>query len=218
MEEKSDRFDLVVTILIALVTTFGAVIAWQAALSLSAAGDVQQEGLLTILSLEGGEASYQTRLYTDLQYFVRYTEYHEMAQHLRQDETVARSRGETNLANDLSGQAEQNEALAENLEAFFDVSYIKPDGTFDEERRLADLRMNDAKLHGLNPQNLFDQADAFQEKARLLVGIIFFLTVTLLFYTLSQITESRIKYPYALLGSIIFVATIVAFVLVQRAF
>lgn len=216
MEGKSNRFDLVVTILIALVTTLGAVIAWQAALSLSAAGNAQQQGLLDTLSLEEGAASYQTRLYTELQYFVKYTQFQEMAKHLRQDETAARSRGETNLANDLSSQAEQNEALAENLEQFFDVSYIQADGTFDEERRLADLRLNDAKLQGVAPQEMFDEADALQDKARMFVGIIFFLTVALLFYTLSQITENRIKYPFALLATVIFAGSVIAFIMVVR--
>lgn len=216
MENKSDRFDLTVTVLIALVTVFGAVIAWRASLASEVAGDAEQQGLLETLTLEEGLASHETRLYTELQYFARYTQHKALAQRLRQDEATARSRGETALADDLAKEAELYEDLAANQEDFFDVRYVLPDGTFDEARRLADLRQADVRINALDPERVFAAADAYQGQSELLVGLISLLTVALFLYTLSQITEHRIKYPLAVMGSLIFLASAAWFVILER--
>lgn len=216
MEQKSDRFDVVVTILIALVTVFGAVIAWRASLASTAAGEAVQQGLLDTLALEEGLAGHETRLYTDMQYFVRYTQHQEVAQRLRRDEAAARTRGETALADDLAGQAQLYEGLAATQEDFFDPSYVSPDGSFDEARYLSDLQLNDDKVNGLDPAGVFSNADAYQEQAKRLVGLISLLTVALFFYTLSQITERRVKYPLAVLGTAIFLGAAFLFAVVER--
>lgn len=215
MEHESDRFDVAVTILIALVTVFGAVIAWRASLASAVAGDAEQRGLLDTLALEEGLAAHETQLYTDLQYFVRYTQHNAVAQRLRQDEAAARARDEIALADDLAQQVELYEALAANQADFFGLGYVRPDGTFDRARRLADLRQNDDRINGLNPEAVFAEADAYRAKTKQLVGLIGILTVALFLYTLSQITEQRIKYPLAVLGSLVFLGTAVWFVMLE---
>ena len=216
MEQQSDRFDIVVTALIALVTVFGAVIAWQASLASTAADDAEQQGLLDTLAIEEGRAAHENRLYTDMQYFVRYVRHSEIAKRLRQDEAAARARGEVALADDLAGEAELYEELAAHQTDFFDIDYVRPDGTFDEARYLADLQLSDDEINGLDPEAVFADADAYQVQSRRLIGLISLLTVALFFYTLSQITEHRVKYPLALLGTLVFIAAAILFVLVER--
>jgi hypothetical protein len=217
MEEAqgSDRFDVAVTILIALVTVFGAVIAWRASLSSSAAGNAEQQGLLDTLALEEGLASHQTRLYTDLQYFVRYAEYSAVASRLRSDEEAARSRGEIGLADDLAQEAELYEDLARNQEDFFDPAYVRSDGTFDQPAYLANLRLRDERVNRLDPDAVFAAANAYQEQAKRLIALISALTVALFFYTLSQITEHRAKYALAVAGTVTFLATAVGFAVIE---
>lgn len=212
---ESDRFDVAVTILIALVTVFGAVIAWRASLAASQAGDAEQQGLLDTLALEEGLAAHETQLYTDLQYFVRYAEYTEVASRLRTDEAAARERGEIGLADDLAHEAELYEDLAANQEDFFDAGYVRSDGTFDQQAYLANLRQADARVNGLDPDAGFAAADTYQEQAKRLVALIAALTVALFFYTLSQITEHRAKYPLAVAGTLIFLATAVGFAVIE---
>ncbi len=216
MQHQSDRFDVVVTILIALVTVFGAVIAWRASLASTAAGDAEQQGLLDTLALEESLAAHETRFYTDMQYFVRYQRHQGLARRLRRDETAARARGETALADDLAQEAELYEELAATQTDFFDVSYVGPDGSFNEARYLADLRLNDEKFNSLAPEAVFAEADAYRAQAKRLVGLISLLTVALFFYTLSQITERRVKYPLAALGTFVFFGTAILFVVVER--
>jgi hypothetical protein len=215
MEQKSDRFDVVVTVLIALVTVFGALLAWRASLAADVAGDADQQGLLETLDLEEGLSAHETNLYINLQYFVRYTQHKELARRLREDEAAARVRGETDLADDLARAAELQADLATNLEDFFDVSYIRPDESFDEARFLAEARRGDARVNALKPEEVFTEADAYHERAIQLIGMISVLTVALFFYTLSQITELRIKYLLAMLGSAVFVGVAVWFAMLE---
>jgi hypothetical protein len=215
VEQESDRFDVIVTILIALVTVFGATIAWRASLAEGTAGDAEQQGLLQTLALEEGLSAHETGLYTHLHYFVRFKEHTELARRLRDDEAAARARGETALADDLAREAELHADLAVNLEDFFDVSYVRLDGTYDEARYLADLKRSDGRINGLAPEEAFAEADTYHQKAKQLIGLISLLTGALFFYTLSQITEHRIKYALMVLGSLAFLGVAVRFAFIE---
>ncbi len=221
-EERSGKFQTIVAVLIALVAVSAAVVAWRSAMVSSAASDAHEEGIINTVKWEAAATEDVRYLYQEADYANMYVSLMERADLLNEQATRFLGEGKADEALEAQAQALVYQTLASNLAGFSpmttDSRYRGEDGTFNLEARLADLRAENQDLVDLDPAASFNEADKRLAESRVLTAMIVFLTGTLLFYTLAEIIESRLKYVFVAVGSMTFLGTLAAVTIAEAYF
>ena len=221
-EEGLGKFQIVVAVLIALVAISAAVVAWRASMVSSAASDAHMEGIINTVKWEAAATEDVRRLYQEADYATTYVSLIRQADLLSEQGTQWLQEGKEDEALEAQAQALVYQTLASNLAVFTpmttDSEYRQEDGTFNFQSRLADLRAGHQDLVDLDPAASFKEADERLTESRVLTAMIVFLTGALLFYTLAQIIENRLKYVLVALGSMVFVGTLAGVLIAEVYF
>lgn len=179
-EERSDTFQTIMAIMIAVVSLTGAVIAWQA--TLAEPDDADREGLQATLNAEIVRFINSAVLYKNYRAYTDYTLNDELQRQIAADLDQASPEEEAVL------KLQQSQAL-DNVginRLFFPQRYLNRDGSYNSERQLSEAWAQASQEVDLDAEAHFDAADAERNKISLLIGVIIVLTISLVFYTLAE--------------------------------
>ncbi len=178
--------------LIALTSMLGAVAAWRAAVAGSEAADAEQKGFADAVVREQRLATIGAQADAILVDYIRGRSQREQARSLQESAEDA-----TGLDRELLElHAEGYVDLADLTQDFIDKDAVRPDGSLDLERKFQ-VEWELAKSEDdLDSSADFARADERQEASERLVGLTALLIAAAFFFTLAQISKTRVHILY----------------------
>jgi len=210
-EEKTSPVDTIVAILIAVVVTVGAIVAWRASLADDAAGDADYGGLRAAVNAEETRAINYVNAYESYGIYVNYWRNSRLAQLLETDLETATDEDavllydQVSVANDL---ADANRTLLE-------TRFLNRDGSYSVQRQMGEMWADAAKEKDLEYEAQFKEADALRDKTKKLLIAFMVLTIAPVFFSLVESVSGRVKYLMVALGALFMVIGTVAAVLID---
>jgi hypothetical protein len=214
-EEKSssNRLELVIAFLIAIVSLTTAVAAWRTNAVGSKAGDATRLGLIDTVKRETASNENWRKLYEEAGYALTY------AVTLAGVEAMEASGDSTAAAQAvnmrqylLPGIVQLADPLATN------PKYQLNDGTYDLELRYADLEADAPDLAALDPQASFTLSDQYSSEQRWLMLGTVLLALSLFWLALAQVGGSRLRLGTLGIGVIIYLIGMAWFFFVEVLF
>lgn len=208
--EPIDRLSLINALLIALVTLFGAYVAWRASVAADNAGDASLAGLVSTLNVQETIALNNAQLYENYRAYTAYTRYNELGYQINADlKSTPPEQVEV-----LDRQMRDAWDAAESF--YFPREYLARNGSYDSERELGEVFAEAARQKDLNPAPYYEEADQMQARSNWLIVVITILAVGLLCFTLVESLSSRtLKYTFMGVGLLITLAGVAATVAID---
>jgi uncharacterized membrane protein len=206
------RMDLVIAVLIALVSLTTALAAWRTNMVGSSAADANRRGLIDALRKGAAQNEIWYKLYEEAGY----------------TSTFAMERAAVDAME--ASKDESIKAAAKNVRQYLLPSlqllseplgtqekYLKSDGTYDLEKRSADLEAEWPDLMALNPEASFALADRYASEQRWLTIGTVVLAISLFWLGLAEILSGRARSVNLTLGIGIFLIGLLFFLIVEIA-
>jgi hypothetical protein len=108
--------------------------------------------------------------------------------------------------------------MAELATLASDPAYLKSDGTFNLDQRLADLNAEYPDLAKLDPQLSFTRADRYADEQRWLTVTIVVLVTALFWLTVAQIASRGLRWAMLSIGGVFYLLGLAGFVVVEGVF
>ena len=211
-EQKADRFKTGISVLIALVSVCGALVAWLMAQAAGDAGGADGAAVQASLQAEKAYTGAAAQVYSDLDAYITYKRYSELQK--AAEEALAGASGEEAAA--LERQAREASDIAIGLQdTFFDTRYLKPDGGYDAERQIGELRAEAERDSDADPAPHLERADQLKDEARWLAGILVGLAASVWLYTLGRGLTATYRYIPAVAGLVVMACSFAAVAIVE---
>jgi hypothetical protein len=210
---KSNRLELVIAFLIAIVSLTTALAAWRTNAVGSKSGDAARQGLIDAVKQQTSTNENWRKLYEEAGYSQAYAVALAgiKAMETSGDATVAAQA--VNMREFLLPGIIQ---LAEPLAT--DPQYQLENGTYDLEKRFADLQAESSDLAALDPQASFNLSDQYSSEQRWLMMGTVLLALSLFWLALSQVGGSRLRIGTLGIGVIIYLIGLAWFFFVEVLF
>lgn len=206
----SKRFNIILATLIAVVSVTAALAAWRTSVLASAASNASRQGTIDAIKKQAAENEDVRKLY-------------EEAAHAR-DYAIYLAGVEVLEASQDAG----DQALARNIRQYMlpileeiasplvsDAKYQNPDGTFDLEARLDDLRAETPDLAALDPENSFEVgAGLSANRLSLTIGAVI-LVLSLVWLGLAEIVGKHFNMVCIIIGCTIYVIGLLWWLVVE---
>jgi len=204
-----ERFKAIASVMIAVVTVFGAGVACRASTVSNSASNADFAGLVAAIKAEEATLTDYVTVYEHYHAYTAYHRYNELGNIMGDDPQAA-----------TLGQAQREVwGVAQGLQFdFFPSRYLKPDGTYDTQRELDETYADKTQQDDLFPASHFDEADNARTKASLLTGVLIGVAVAFWFFTLAQATGNRLKYLFIVGGFAVTGLALLVYLLVEFAF
>ncbi len=210
--EPTDRFQITMAILIAVVAIAGALVAWRAALIDAQAGDADFAGLAATIKAAEVKISTTNFIYEHYRGYTVYTRHREM-QRLLEEEI------DFDAATDVQQQAwAVSSQLASESQNLFLGQYLNTDGSYNIQRQYDETWAEEGQRQDLTPAPHFASADSQRAKSALLIGIFIIQAIALLCFTVAEgLNPARnlTRYSIGLAGIVILVVSIVLAVQIE---
>jgi hypothetical protein len=207
---KPERLDIVIAVLIALVSLTTALAAWRTNVVGSSAADANRQGLIDAVKKGAGQNEDWRKVYEEAGYATGFA-----------IESAAAD------AMDASGD-ETYRSTARNLRQYLLPSlqllaeplgtqekYLQPDGTFNIEKRFADLEAEAPDLQALDPAASFELAERYSSEQRwLTIGTVLF-AVSLFWLGMAEILTGRARVINLMIGLGIYFFGIVFMIVIE---
>ncbi|HJQ13420.1 MAG TPA: hypothetical protein VJ830_01630 [Anaerolineales bacterium] len=190
MKEKKPldpaRMEVVIAVLIALVSLTTALAAWRTNIVGSAAAEANRQGLLDALKKGAAQNESWNKLYEEAGYTATFAM-----------ESAAADAMEASKEESLQAAARNvRQYLLPSLQLLSEPlgtqkKYLKSDGTYDFEKRLADLEAEDPDLFALDPAASFELADRYAAEQRWLTIGTVLLAISLFLLGLAEVLPGR---------------------------
>ncbi len=215
-KEPEDRFKLLVTILIAIVSIAGAVLAWRVSTAASAAGDADVDGIVSTVNRNQALVASESDMYRNMGAYLQ-VRLHNLASRSLAAEWKLLPQGAPR-EDFLWSESWTEIYVAEQYLGQVDIrpEYVRPDGSYDgQAAQDVDMagRAMEADLDPLGRH--FATADRMRLKVEWLMGTALILTTVLFLYTLATVVKGRLKYLFLALGSTVFGLVLVAVVVIE---
>jgi hypothetical protein len=219
-DEPSQRFRLVVALLIALVSVLGAGVAYSASISSTRSSDLNQQALQEFLLRQQILTSGRAAVGEELRRVGPF-QAEVLGQRILHEQAARFRASNPDVAALLDEQAQGEGALARTTAYFFFAAFpsIAPDGTvsYDRAQALNNLLGQYVIYQQLHPQATQARADDADSKTRHLIGVGVVLVLALFFLTLAEIAPRRFDLSFAGLGVVALVAALVLWGLVENS-
>ena len=210
---KQEKLEVIAAILIAVVSMATALVVWRINGVGSSSDDIVHTGLINAIKQQSYNNENWRKLYDEAAYARDYAIYLAGVQAMETSGDAAQSAQAANLRQYLLPSLQ---VLSSPLGT--EDKYMKGDGSYDLDKRLADLEADTPELASLNPQEKFDLAKSyFSQKRWESIGLVL-LSISLLWLTFSEISSKWMTSLSLLLGSVVFVAGLLWFVAVEAFF
>ncbi len=215
VRKRRGLFQSSVTILIAAVTAFGAIVAWRISQASARADAADTDGLAAALNSANAAIAVSTYLSNNLNFFVSYRQHLAAADLLEKQAAADPVRRAT-----LREAALDERNLAATARGYVDSDYLELDpatGTesFNGNRYWAAQMASEAALRPLDEKPFFAAADALRTKARSLAALTVVLGAAVFLLVAATVFQRRIRYLLAGLGTLAFVLSCAAVVLTE---
>jgi len=210
-EEKDDRLETWMAVLIAIVVTIVAVVVWRASLADDAAGDEDYAGLRAVVFAENTLALNYVRAYEDYRNYLRYWYYRRLGELV--DADLANATGEQADILNQESRAAYNQA--DSNAYFFETRYLHRDGTYNVQRQLGSMWADEQRTKDLKYESKFMAADRLRMKTLCLLLALMIISIAPVFYSLVESVSGRWRVVMIILGSLFAVAGIIFAVLVD---
>ena len=204
------RLEVVIAILIALVSLTTALAAWRTNVVGSNAAAANRQGLIDALKKDASQNGNWRKAYEEAGYAATFA-----------IESAAAD------AMDAS-QDESQKAVSRNLHEFVlpsmqllseplgtDEKYLKSDGTYDVEKRIADLEADHSDLASLDPEASFELADRYNAEQRWLTVGTVLLAISLFWLGFAEILSGRGRVINMVLGMGVYLFGLFFFLIVE---
>ncbi len=212
--EKTNRFKIFASIMIAIVTIFGATAACLASFASTGAGNADFDGLAASIKAQEAQILNQVTAYEHYRAYTTYRRYLELG-HLLHDQTTVTDPDEITLIN-----REKREVwgMALGLQhTFFPPRYLDPDGAYNTQRELDEEWADAAQKDDLLSAPHFDKAEALRIKSNMLAADMIVFAGAFWCFTLAEVIENRWKYLFAAGGIILTLAGLAGIILVEMS-
>lgn len=189
---KNDRFEVLTSILIAIVTICGALTAWRASAASIEAGNADFDGLSSSIRAQEERLRNSVQAYEHLRAFTSYFRYNELGRQIQADGTQNVDLEETELFGVSLGLQY----------TFFQSRYLDREGNYDVQRELDELWAESNAQKDLNPSPHFERGDSYRDKAGLMTASIIVFAVSFFFLALAQASNHFFRWVFASLGLI----------------
>jgi hypothetical protein len=214
-EEKpsSNRMELAIAMLIAIVSLTTAVAAWRTNAVGSKAGDATRLGLIDTVKQETASNENSRKLYEEAGYAQSY------AVTLAGVEAMEASGDSTAAAQAVNMRQYLLPGIVQLADPLAtDPKYQLDNGTYDLELRYADLQAESPDLSGLDPQASFTLSDQYSSEQRWLMLGTILLALSLFWLALAQVGGSRLRLGTMGIGVLIYLIGLAWFFFVEILF
>lgn len=217
MENKKSidpgKLEIIIAFLIALVSLTTALVVWRINSIGSTADDLVHLGLINAVKKQTSANEDWRKVYEEAAYARDYSIYLAGVQAMEN----------SGDASQVSQAATLRQYMLPNLQLLSsplgtDGKYLKPDSSYDLEKRFADLEADTPELSSLDPQSTFDQADSYYSQKRWISVSLILLAISLLWLTLAEISKKWMTTISLLLGIGIYLAGVFWMVAVEAFF
>lgn len=201
-EANSDRFKIIVAILIALVSIVGAIGGGRAGFLGTEDNELTRTGILNKTRQQQIELQDRLIALDQSLYAVQYAEQAKLADLTSISAVEAQQQGRSTEARGLEEQAGAYRRMATHLNNFFYADYLTASGSYDQARLEDDLKLSlgAREYRGLQPESYIARGDARGEIGIRSMLALAVATVSLLFFGLADMTTRKIKYVLVALG------------------
>jgi hypothetical protein len=207
---ESARLEIVIAFLIAVVSLTAALSAWRTNVAGSSAGDATRQGLIDVVKRQTSANEDWRKVYEEADYAQTFSVYQAGVEAMEASGDPDAAHQATNLRQYLLPNLQ---LLSQPLGT--DAKYQKQDGTYDIDKRFADLEAESPDLYKLDPQASFKLADLYSGEQRWLTIGTILLAVALFWLALAQVGGSRLRWVTIILGVCVYVFGLVWFFLVE---
>lgn len=195
--DSSDRFSVVVAVLIAAATILGAIVSWRAALSEDIAGDQDYSGLRSLAWAEEARTLNAIDAYEDYRLFLAYRRSDLLGDLIEEQKPDEDSY--------LGNRLQETRQLAEINVSFLDETkasrYLKRDGGYALDRELGEKWAQARRKKDMDASPYFEAADRYRSKTESQLKAGFLLTCSLVFLALIETFKGVARYIFLALAS-----------------
>jgi hypothetical protein len=212
---EPERLDVLIAVLIALVSLTTSLAAWRTNVVGSSASDANRQGLIDEVKKGAAQNENWRRVYEEVGF----------ARDFVIASAAADAMDESGEDSFQSAATTQRQYLLPGMQLLSEPlgtqeKYLKADGTFDIEKRFADLEAESPDLAALDPTTSFKLADQYSSEQRWLTIGTVLLVISLFWLGVSELTKARARLINLFVGlgiylfglAFILVVEIVAFV------
>lgn len=207
------RMDVMIAVLIALVSLTTALAAWRTNIVGSSAADANRQGLIDALKKGAGQNEDWRKVYEEAGYASSFAIESAAADAMETSKDESLKAASKNLRQYLLPSLQ---LLSEPLGT--QAKYLKPDGTFDIEKRFADLEADAPDLLALDPTASFELADKYSAEQRWLTIGTVLLAISLFWLGLAEILSERGRAVNLTLGVGVYLLGLLFFLIVEAVF
>jgi hypothetical protein len=207
------RLDLVIAVLIALVSLTTALAAWRTSIVGSNAAEATRQGLIDALKKGAAQSENSRKLYEEAGYAATFSIESAAADAMEASDDESLKAAAKNVRQYLLPSLQ---LLSEPLGT--QEKYLKSDGTYDLEKRLADLEAESPDLFALNPTATFALADKYASEQRWLTVGTVLLAISLFWLGLAEILSGRGRTINMTLGIGVYLLGLFFFLIVELIF
>lgn len=206
------RMDVVIAVLIALVSLTTALAAWRTNIVGSSAAQANRQGLIDAVKKGAAQNQSWRRLYEEAGYTATFAMESAAAEAMEASEDEALQAAAKNMRQYLLPSLQ---LLSEPLGT--QEKYLRSDGTYDLEKRLADLEAEDPDSLAIDPAASFELADRYASEQRWLTIGTVLLAISLFWLGLAEILSERGRATNLALGVGIFGVGLLFILIVEIA-
>jgi len=207
------RMDVMIAILIALVSLTTALAAWRTNVVGSSAADANRQGLIDALKKGAAQNEDWRKVYEEAGYASSFAIESTAADAMDASKDETLKAAAKNLRQYLLPSMQ---LLSEPLGT--QKKYLKSDGTFDIEKRFADLEAEAPDLLALDPAASFALADQYSSEQRWLTVGTVLLAISLFWLGLAEIQSGRGRTVNQTLGIGVYLVGLLFFLIVEAVF
>src|SRR5579859_1710846 len=217
-ESKADRFETVVTILIAIVSTVIALVASQSAVASGNATEAQHDGVLAKINLERVDGASRTQIAHNERAFDIYKSNRDLNTLTINYATKAEAAGNAAQGTALRQEAARQLEDSNNAYTFINSNYLVKDAngdytSFDEQNYLNDQRQAASVYEDIASDDNFSQADQLRTQSLNLGVSLLAWFIALMFLTWAEISKSALRWVWLAAGVLVALGLVAAWLI-----
>ena len=215
-ESKSNRFETVVTVLIAVVSTIIALVASQSAVASGNATEAQHDGVLAKINLERVDGSSRAQIAHNERAFSIYRTNRDLYSLTIDYAAKAEAAGNTAQGTTLRLEAARLLEDSNNAYRFINSDYLVKDASgeytsFDEQNYLNDQRQSASVYQDIASDDNFSEANRLRTQSLTLGVTLLAWFMALMFLTWAEISKSGLRWVWLVAGVLLALGLVAAY-------
>ena len=207
---EPQRVEVLIAMLIALVSLTTALAAWRTNVVGSGAADANRQGMIAAVKKGAGQNEDWRRAYEEAGYGRDFVIGRAAADAMEASGDKSLAATAINLRQYLLPNMQ---LLSEPLGT--QEKYLKPDDTFNIEKRFADLEAESPDLSALDPAAAFKLAEQYSTEQRWLTVGTVLLVISLFWFGMAELTRERARLINLVIGAGVYFFGVIFFLIVE---